>query len=89
MLTNHDAEIVEERSARKQPLSDDEVQVLLGKVSTVHVAKGKKVVTFEAGETDLDALKGPTGNYRAPMVLTGDTLLVGFNRELAADLVSG
>lgn len=26
-------------------------------------------------------LLGPTGNLRAPSIITGDTLLVGFNKE--------
>ncbi|MEM7481545.1 MAG: hypothetical protein AAF481_10250 [Acidobacteriota bacterium] len=78
--------IAEERSARKDPLSDAEVKDLLARVDAVTVAKGRKVERFKASEVDLDALKGPTGKYRAPMLLEGKTLLVGFNLEAAEAL---
>ena len=45
------------------------------------VAKGKKVVALAAKEATLDGLKGPTGNYRAPMLRVGRKLLVGFHPE--------
>jgi hypothetical protein len=32
-------------------------------------------------------LKGPTGNYRAPIVRKGKTLLVGFNLDALEKLV--
>jgi hypothetical protein len=32
-------------------------------------------------------LKGPTGNYRAPIVRKGKTLLVGFHAETLESLV--
>jgi hypothetical protein len=70
-----------ERSARKEPLTDREVKAILKKVSTVIVSKGKKSVSFTPREVKLADLKGSTGNYRAPMVLKGKTLAVGFNKE--------
>jgi arsenate reductase-like glutaredoxin family protein len=53
----------------------------------VVVAKGKKVITLNMkvnppdDETILQHLLGPTGNLRAPTLLKGKTLLVGFNEE--------
>lgn len=70
-----------ERSARKEPLTDRDVKAILKKVSTVIVSKGKKSVRLKPEEVKLADLKGATGNYRAPMVLKGKTLVVGFNRE--------
>ena len=70
-----------ERSARKEPLTDNEVRAILKKVSTVIVSKGKKSVPLKPEEVKLADLKGATGNYRAPMVLKGKTLVVGFNGE--------
>jgi hypothetical protein len=87
VLDEKEARIVEERSARAQPLTDAEVRGLLGKVTKVIVAKGKKSRTLKRSEVVPDDLKGPTGNYRAPMVLRGKTLLVGFNAELLGELV--
>jgi arsenate reductase-like glutaredoxin family protein len=51
----------------------------------VIVAKGKKVSEFKpagkAGKDVVDAMLGPTGNLRAPVLRTGKTLLVGFHEE--------
>lgn len=55
--------------------------------STVVVAKGKKVVTFDmkrdrpSDKALVDHMLGPTGNLRAPVILKGRTLLVGFNED--------
>jgi len=61
---------------------------MLGKVTTVIVAKGKKATTFPAKKLKLADLKGPTGNYRAPMVLKGKTLVVGYSQEALEKLTS-
>jgi len=79
--TRAKTQVVSERSARKEPMSDAEVKSLLGKVKTVIVAKGKSARTLEASKVKTADLKGPTGNFRAPMVLKGSTLLVGFHEE--------
>ena len=57
------------------------MKALLASVDEVVVAKGKKAVTSPAKAVSLDDLKGPTGNYRAPMVRVGKKLLVGFHPE--------
>ena len=60
---------------------------LAGSVSTVIVAKGKRVVRFSMtknppGDDELLAdMLGPTGRLRAPTVRKGRTLLVGFHEE--------
>ena len=54
----------------------------------VLVAKGKKVLTFQPGKADFDrdefasVVLGPTGNLRAPTVVRGKTVLVGFNGDV-------
>lgn len=88
MLDKHGVEVGEERSSRKEPFSDEEAQALIDSVSSVTVAKGKKLREVEATAATLDDLKGPTGNYRAPMVRSGDVLLVGWNAEALEDLVA-
>ena len=87
MLEDRKVDVSEERNSRKQPLSDDDARNLLGQVSSVWVAKGKKVRELAAGEAGLDDLKGPTGNYRAPIVRAGDRLLVGFHPESLESLL--
>ncbi|MEM1177672.1 MAG: hypothetical protein AAGM22_04975 [Acidobacteriota bacterium] len=88
MLQRTETEVIEERNSRKQPLDDGEAQALVDAVSTVLVARGKKVRELAASETALDDLKGPTGNYRAPIVRVGDRLLVGFHAETLESLVT-
>ena len=49
------------------------------------VAKGKKVSEFKGGKHAsagaVDAMLGSTGNLRAPLLVVGKTLLVGFNED--------
>lgn len=81
MLDRTKARITEERSSKSAPLKDADVKALLATVDEVVVAKGKKAVTLAAKDATPDGLKGPTGNYRAPMVRVGKRLLVGFHPE--------
>ncbi len=87
MLEQAAAEVSEERNSRKEPLSESDAQSLIDAVETVWVAKGRKVLEKASGETRTDDLKGPTGNFRAPMVRIGNDLLVGFNAEALERLV--
>ncbi len=62
-----------------------EAAELAAKANTVIVAKGKKVSTFKPGTKPaadvVEAMLGPTGNLRAPTLVTGKTVIVGFNEE--------
>ena len=87
MLEQQGVPVRTTRPAKTQPLSDADVRALLKEVETVLVAKGKKVIESRASETVLDALLGPTGNFRAPMVRVGNRLLVGFHPEALRTLV--
>lgn len=49
------------------------------------VAKGKKITEFKGGNGDeetIAAMLGSTGNLRAPTIVVGKTLLVGFNEDV-------
>ena len=81
MLEKNDVDVKEVRLSRKNPFTDKDIRELLGQVSTVIISKGKKSIRQAAGDAKPADLKGPTGNYRAPMVRKGKTLLVGFNVE--------
>lgn len=87
MLTTHAATVATERSSKKQPLTDEDAQALLDRVETVRIARGKKIEEKPAHEASLDDLKGPTGGYRAPIVQSGQTLLVGFHAEALGELL--
>ncbi len=60
---------------------------LASRADEIVVAKGGKVVRIDLkkerpGRAELlGLLLGPTGNLRAPTLLRGRTLLVGFNEE--------
>lgn len=69
--------------ASKQRKGRAEALALARTAKTVVVARGKKVLTFDMKQPPDDdtlatALLGPTGNLKAPTLLLGETLLVGF-----------
>ncbi len=78
-----------ERSTRKNPLNDDDVAKLLESVDRVVITRGRSRREVPATEVELSALKGPTGNYRAPMLMAEGTLLVGFSLEALDELLAG
>ena len=63
---------------------------LLRKAARAAVARGRKLTEFSGANTASDAavaaMLGTTGNLRAPTLVTGDTLLVGFNEALYAEV---
>lgn len=87
MLSAQQTSVREERSTKKAPLTDDEARALLAAVETVVIARGKRAERRPALEVGLADLKGPTGNYRAPILRRGKTLLVGFHPESLAELL--
>jgi len=70
-------------------LQADDAAELLTDASTLIVAKGKKVTSYDVDGTPSDdavaAMLGPTGNLRAPTAKVGSTLLVGFNEDAYDD----
>ncbi len=53
------------------------------------MAKGKKLEEFEGGRATKDLVAkvlGPTGNLRAPTIVAGSNLMVGFHPEKFEDL---
>lgn len=78
---------VKEQVDAKAKLGREKALELLGLAQTVYISKGRKSLEFsmseEPDEEELLALMlGRTGNLRAPTLLRGDTLLVGFNTAL-------
>jgi arsenate reductase-like glutaredoxin family protein len=74
-------------NADKARLPPTAVLELLQKLTRVVATRGKQVVVFDLkkdrpdDETLLEHLLGRTGNLRAPALIVGKTLLVGFNPE--------
>ena len=81
MLQKAGVTIVEDRPSRKRPLTDDEARKVLSNIDEVTIAKGRKATTFPAAEVNIAQMKGPTGNFRAPMLVTGKRMLVGFSAD--------
>ena len=79
--------VKEEQSAAAK-LGADRALELAKDAAKVIVMKGKKVTRFDmkkvkpADQDLLKAMLGPTGNLRAPVVLRGKTVLVGFNQDV-------
>jgi hypothetical protein len=75
---------IETVSASKK-LGKADAARLVKSAKQVIVAKGKVVQTFapagKASDEIVAALLGPTGNLRAPTLVVGDKLLVGWNEE--------
>jgi len=74
-------QVREERPARKEPLNEKQVRDLLGGVTEVVIARGKKTETFKVSEVKPAMLKGPSGNFRAPLLVRGKKMLVGFSAD--------
>ena len=89
-MADHDIDVKEQVSASKK-LSGKEARELIKSASKLHVAKGKKLSEFTGGAKPgadaVAAMLGPTGNLRAPTIVRGKTLIVGFNEELFTKLL--
>lgn len=71
-------------------LGEDRAKELIEGSATVFVAKGKKLESFDGGTASEDLVKkmvGSTGNLRAPTVVFGPLVLVGFNEELYREVL--
>lgn len=74
-----------EKVSANRKLAKSDAARLANAAKRVIVAKGKSVQTFSPGGKAtpqiITALLGPTGNLRAPALVAGELLLVGWNEE--------
>ncbi|MCB1182247.1 hypothetical protein KDM41_02365 [bacterium] len=80
----------EETSAARK-LGEEKARELIRGASRVIVMKGRQVTTFDMKDGPdeaemLAAMLGTTGNLRAPTVVRGKTVLVGFNEEIYGEV---
>ncbi len=79
---------IKEKIPASRKLQRTDARALLTKASSMIVAKGKKVQEFKGGKAPskeaVDAMLGSTGNLRAPAIVVGKKLLIGFNEEVYA-----
>jgi arsenate reductase-like glutaredoxin family protein len=86
-LDKRKIEAAEVVNAKKIRIGLDEAIKLASKANEIYVLKGTKVVhvDLESEKPDRESfgklLMGPSGNLRAPTILKGDTLVVGFHQE--------
>ena len=76
---------IKETIPASRKLQRTDAEALLKKAGSMTVAKGTKVQEFKGGKIDseaVDAMLGSTGNLRAPAIVAGKTLLIGFNEEV-------
>ena len=81
MLERNAVQVLEERPARKEPLNESDIRALLRRVTEVVIAKGKKADTLKVKDVKPEMLKGPSGNFRAPLLVRGKKMLVGFSAD--------
>ena len=78
---------VKEQQSASAKLGAEKARELAAAASKIIVSKGKKVTVFDMKkdapdeETLMKHMLGATGNLRAPAVVRGKTLLIGFNAE--------
>lgn len=72
--------------ARKEGIDPESAWERIKQYDIVHIAKGKKVLTFSPDETNreeiLKAAIGRSGNLRAPAVEIDKMLMIGYNEEM-------
>lgn len=85
MFERNDVRVKQERQARKEPLTEKDAKAMLAKVSQVVIARGKKTETVAAKDARPEMLKGPSGNFRAPMMIRGKKMLVGFSADTLSE----
>jgi arsenate reductase-like glutaredoxin family protein len=81
-------------NANKEKKGRAEALALAKAANVIHIAKGKKRVTFDMkkdapdDDTLVSQMLGPTGNLRAPTIVQGKTVYVGFNEEAYRELLT-
>ncbi len=81
-----------ETAPASRKLGEDKARELIAGAKKITIAKGKKLDVFDGGSaTDEVASKmlGSTGNLRAPTIVVGDRLVVGFNEDIYREVFGG
>ena len=85
--------VKEQVDAKKVRLGLDEALALAEKASKVIVARGKKLVEHDmkkdrpSDEELAKGIMGPSGNLRAPTLLVGKKMLVGFHEDAYQEVI--
>lgn len=71
-------------------LGEGKARELILAATKITIAKGKKLDVFEGGVTTeeiVSKMLGSTGNLRAPTIVVGDRLVVGFNDDVYGEVI--
>lgn len=78
------------QDAKKEPIEPDGLEDLFAKKTRLVVAKGKKLVDVKFKDLEDEELEklviGPSGKLRAPTLIKGKTVVVGFHEEGYAEV---
>ncbi|MEE4273854.1 MAG: hypothetical protein V2I67_19410 [Thermoanaerobaculales bacterium] len=83
-MEDHGIEVAEQIPASRK-LGEDTARELIAAAGAIHIAKGKKLDAYTARDAADDyvaKMLGSTGNLRAPTIVIGRTVVVGFNEDL-------
>ena len=92
-LADKKVTVAEQINATKNRLGPKDALALARGADMIHVARGKKVVSFDMKRTPpsddelLAVMLGPTGNLRAPAWRKGRTVVVGFDEATYAKVL--
>lgn len=91
-LENDNIQIAKEINARKDYINENEASEIIKSLYEIITSKGKNVNHWDPKKDKInDILKaaiGNTGNLRAPALLIGKKLIIGFNEDLYKDQFS-
>lgn len=93
-LAKNEIETGQLTDAKKQKKGPDDALALAAGADTLYATKGKKVIHLDLKKAKppkeelLALMIGPSGNLRAPTIVKGKTLLVGFDEQTFAELFS-
>lgn len=93
LLEEKEAKVKETVIANKTRFEGEKALEIAHDANMVHIAKGKKLYSFDMKKEpaeDEELLKhmlGPHGNLRAPVVIKGKTVFVGFHGDEFPELM--
>jgi len=78
--------------AKKEKIETDQAWEIIRNKKKIYIAKGKNAVSFKPDETNkaeiLSACMGRSGTLRAPALVVGDAIYVGFNDKIYETVLS-
>lgn len=81
---------IEETVPASRKLGEEKARELILAATKITISKGKKLDVFDGGapsEEMISKMLGSTGNLRAPTIVVGDRLVVGFNDDAYGEVI--